>query len=152
MVESFFSYLWAITSYWVESHLESCQTSTMELSCEITNGFNTLTISERRLHHRCSTDLSEFVSLRLKVLSMWDMDGLQVYRICSRRLVYSYVVEARSNYKKSYLWWFKNPACGDWTGSNGIEKNWVGLPPGLVWEKGGGAVVWFSVSEAPLDD
>ena len=26
--------LWAIVSYWAKSHLESCQTSTMELFCE----------------------------------------------------------------------------------------------------------------------
>ena len=33
--------------------------------------------------------------------------GLQVYGICSRRLVYSETVEAQSNYNKPYLW------CGD---------------------------------------
>ena len=47
VVESFFSDFRATISYWAESHLESCQTSTMELSCEITNGFNTLTISPK---------------------------------------------------------------------------------------------------------
>ena len=47
-------------------------------------------------------------------------------------MVYREVAEARSNYKKPYLWWFRNPACGDSTGSNRIEKDWVGVPPGLV--------------------
>ena len=35
VMESFSSdLLWAKISYWTESHLESCQTSTMELFCE----------------------------------------------------------------------------------------------------------------------
>ena len=67
---------------------------------------------------------------------MWGMDGVQVYGICSRRLVYSEIVETKSNYKKSYLWWFSILACGDSTGSDRIEKDRVGVPPGLVWRKG----------------
>ena len=55
-------------------------------------------------------------------IKMESVSGLQVYWICSRRLVYSEVVEARSNYKKSYLWWFRNSACVDSTRSNWIEK------------------------------
>ena len=46
------------------------------------------------------------------------------------------VVEPRSNYKKSYLWWFRNIACGDPTGRNGIEKDRVRVDPGLDWGKG----------------
>ena len=46
---------------------------------------------------------------------MWGGGRLQVHEICSHRLMYSEEVEARSNYKKSYLWWFRNSACGDWT-------------------------------------
>ena len=38
-----------------------------------------------------------------------------MHEICSLRLMYSEEVEARSNYKKSYLWGFRNSACGDWT-------------------------------------
>ena len=49
--------------------------------------------------------------------------GLQVQGIPSRRLLYKEVVEALSNYKKSNFWWFGNPACGDLTGSNQIEKD-----------------------------
>ena len=68
------------------------------------------------------------------------------------RLVYGEVVEARSNYKLFSLWWFRNPTCGDSTGSNQIEKDWVGGPPGLVWRKREGEVVWFSACQVPLDD
>ena len=53
------------------------------------------------------------------------MGGLQVHGNGSRRMLYKEVVEVRSNYKKSYLWWFGNPACGDWAGSNQIEKDKV---------------------------
>ena len=67
---------------------------------------------------------------------MWGVGGLQVYGIGSRRLVYSEVVEGQSNYKKSYLWWFRILACGDSTGSDRIEKDQVGVTPGLVWGKG----------------
>ena len=72
--------------------------------------------------------------------------------IWSRGLAYSEVVETRSNYKKSYLWWFRNPACDDSTRSNQIEKYQVVVPPRLVWKKGDGEVVWFCVCEAPLED
>ena len=43
-------------NYWVEPHLESCQTSTLESSsAKIANGLNTLTISSKKLHRRYST-------------------------------------------------------------------------------------------------
>ena len=35
---------------------------------------------------------------------MWDVSGMQVHGIRGRRLVYKEVVEALSNYKKSYFW------------------------------------------------
>ena len=90
---------------------------------------------------------------QLKVLQILGVGGLQVYGICSRRLVYSEVLETRSNYKKCYLWWFRNPACCNLTGSNRIEKDRIGVPPKLSWgEEGGGGIVGFSVCEAPLDD
>ena len=57
-----------------------------------------------------------------------------MYGICCR----SEVVEARSNYKKSYLRGFRNAACGDSTGSNRIEKDWIRVPLALAWGKGGG--------------
>ena len=81
----------AVISYWAESHLESFQTPAMEHSWEN----NTWTISTKKLHRRCSTGLR--LCLRLKVQPMWDESRLQVYEICNRRLVYSKIVEARSN-------------------------------------------------------
>ena len=41
---------------------------------------------------------------------------------CSSRLIYKEMVEALSNYEKSNFWLFRNPAGGDSTGSNRIEK------------------------------
>ena len=134
MVYSFFSDLRTIISYWAESHLEPRQTPTVELSCETTNGFNKSIISTKSTITDPSQilDRTLWMYFQLKVLSLLDVGGLQVYGICSRRLVHSEVVEARSNYKKFYLWWFKNLVCGDSSGSNQIEKEWVGVPPGLV--------------------
>ena len=74
--------------------------------------------------------------LRLKVLLMWSVGELQVYEIFSHRLMYSEVTEARSNYKKTYFWSFRNLTCDDSTGTERIEKKQVGEPPGLVWGKG----------------
>ena len=72
VVESFFSdLLRGIISYWEESHLKSCQTSTMSSPAKKTNGFNTLTISAKKLHRRCSAGLR--MCLRLKVLSIYGV-------------------------------------------------------------------------------
>ena len=54
------------------------------------------------------------------------------------------VSNVRLNFRKFYCWWFGNLACGDLIGTNGIEKDLVHGPPGLVWGKG---LVWLSVSE-----
>ena len=86
----------AIISYWAESRYP-VKHPRGSSSGNITNGFNTLTISAEKLHRRCSTGLR--MCLRLKVLLMWSVRGLQVYGICCR----SEVAEARSNRKKSYL-------------------------------------------------
>ena len=53
------------------------------------------------------------------------------------------VVQTRADFKRFYLWSFKNPACGDFIGSNGIVKDQVHVPHGLVWGKelGGGRKV-----------
>ena len=51
------------------------------------------------------------------------VDELQLHGIGSHRLVYKEVVEVRSNYKKSYFWWFGILAFGDSAGSNQIEKD-----------------------------
>ena len=58
-----------------------------------------------------------------------------MYGTCSPRLVYNEAVEARSYYKQSYFWRFRNLACGDLTGNNQIEKDRVVVPPRLVWVK-----------------
>ena len=63
---------------------------------------------------------------------MWGVGRLQVHGIRSRRLVYKEVVQARSNYKKSYFLLFGNPVCGDSTGSNRIEKDQGRVSPRLV--------------------
>ena len=77
---------------------------------------------------------------------MWGVGELQLYGICRRRLVYSEVVEARSSYKKSYLKGFRNPGCGDSTGSN-TSSTCLGK---VGWE--GRGAVWHSLCEAPLVD
>ena len=76
---------------------------------------------------------------------------MQVHGIHGCRLVYQEVVEALSNYKKSYFWWYVNPACGDSTGSKWIEKDQACVSPRPVWGKRGEGAVWFSVCGAPLD-
>ena len=53
------------------------------------------------------------------------------------RLVHGDVVETRANFKRFDLWSFKNHACDDFIGSNGIVKDQVPVPHGLVWGKGG---------------
>lgn len=47
-------------------------------------------------------------------------------------LVDGNVVEARMNFKRSYLWLFRNLRCGDLIGGKGIEKELVHVSPGLV--------------------
>ena len=66
---------------------------------------------------------------------MWGVVRLQVHGICSRRLVYKKVAEARSNYKRSYFWWFEIPACGNSTEIDQIEKDQGRVSPILAWEK-----------------
>ena len=64
-----FLIFWSIISYWAETHLESCQTWAMELSCENKQRlFNTLTISAKKLHHQCLFRLR--MDLQLKGMSM----------------------------------------------------------------------------------
>ena len=41
-------------------------------------------------------------------VNIWGVGEQQVYGICIRTVVYSEVVEARSNYEKSYLRWFRS--------------------------------------------
>ena len=65
---------------------------------------------------------------------MWGVSRLQMHGICNHSLVNREVVEARLNYKKSYLCQFRNP---DSTGSFWIEKYQVHVPTRLAWGKGG---------------
>ena len=67
-----------------------------------------------------------------RIVGAVNVDNMQVHGVCGCRMVYREIVEGRSDYKKSYLWRFRNPACGDSTGSKLIEKDRVRLPPGLV--------------------
>ena len=88
---------------------------------------------QERPNRRC---LSRFLMRpRLEVLQILGVGGLEVHGICIRRLVYRGVNEGRWDYMKSYLCWCRNVACADSTGSNRIEKDRVGVPPGLVWGK-----------------
>ena len=109
-----------------------------------------MTISAKKLHRRRSTGFSNAPPIG-KVLLRWGVGRLQVHGICSSRLVHREVAKARSNYLRTYLCWFRNPAFGDSTGSNVIEKDRLGVPPGLFWEKWGEGVMWF-LCVAPLCD
>ena len=64
---------------------------------------------------------------------MLSLGRLRVHGICSGRLAHREELVARSNCKRSYLWWLRNLVCGDSTGSNGVGKDWVRLFSGLVW-------------------
>ena len=50
------------------------------------SGLNTLTISLKKSHRKCSTGFQMF--LRLEVLQMWSIDRLYVHGICNCRLMY----------------------------------------------------------------
>ena len=96
VVKSFYSdLLRARITYLVEPHLESRQTSTMELSCQNNKQLWQLDDFRKKCHRRCLTGLR--MCLLLKLLLLWSR--LQVYGICSCRQVYSEIVKAQSNYK-----------------------------------------------------
>ena len=57
-------------------------------------------------------------------------------------LIHIDVAEAQLNFRRSYLWWLRNLACGDLIGNNGIEIEPVYVLPGLV---SGEGMVWWSV-------
>ena len=69
---------------------------------EVSKDFHTLNISTKKLHPRCLTGLR--MCFQMKVLSMWVVGGLHMHGICSRRFLYSEVVEVPSNYKRFYSW------------------------------------------------
>ena len=96
VVKSFYSDLLRVRiTYLVEPHLESCQTSTMELSCQNNKQFWQLDDFRKKCHRTCLTGLR--MCLLLKLLLLWSR--LQVHGICSCRQVYSEIVKAQSNYK-----------------------------------------------------
>ena len=51
--------------------------------------------------------------------------------------MYREVVKVQLNHEKSCLWWLKNFACGNSTGSSRIEKDEIFVPSSLVWRNGG---------------
>ena len=53
------------------------------------------------------------------------------------------VVEAGLNLGRSYLWWFRNLACGNLIGTKGIENGLIHGSSGLASKQG---LVWLSVS------
>ena len=63
--------------------------------------------------------------------------------ILSHRLLYKEVVEVRSNNKKSYFWWFGDPACGNLTGSNQTEKGQGRVSARLAYGKREEWAVWM---------
>ena len=69
-----------------------------------------MTISAKKLHRICLTEFQ----MCLQLERGWKCVGrLQVHGIFNRRLVHREVAEDRLNYKRTYLWWFRNPAFGD---------------------------------------
>ena len=103
----------------------------------------------KKLHRRPPTRFQIWIPL--EVLLICREGRLQVHGIGRCRPVYKEVVEVRSNYKKSSFWWFGNPACGDSTGSNWIEKNKIVYLLDLfvrMGEKGH----CYLVCRAPLND
>ena len=79
----------------------------------------------------CKLQDSSFLSYNLH-----DRNFLRGY------LINREVAEARLNFRRSYLWWFRNLACVDLSGNNGIQNEPVDVSPGLVWGEG---MVWLSV-------
>ena len=66
--------------------------------------------------------------LQLKVVSIWGVVGLQKHGFCSRRLVYIEVVQARSDYEKSYCGDLEIPLVVTGMGVTGLKKTrWI--PP-----------------------
>ena len=98
---------------------------------------------------RHSTGLQ--VRIWLEVLWVWGVGGQLLHGIRSLRLVHKEVVEVGSNYKKSYLWWPGNLACGDSTGSNWIGKGQGRVSARLVWGKGREGAVWLTAHGVPSD-
>ena len=62
---------------------------------------------------------------------MWGIVRLQVHGHCNHRFAHMKVVEDSLSYKRHCLRYFRNPACGDSTGSNGTEKDRFRMPSGL---------------------
>ena len=106
-------------SHWARSHLESCQTSTVKLLPPAL----AKTIQMTNIHGEVPPlpwrKQSKWPQIG-HVLSMWGVGRLRVHGPCYHRCVLKKVVEHSWSYKRSYLWCFRHPACGDLTGSTGI--------------------------------
>ena len=89
----------------------------------------------------CNLQDSGFLSCRLRDSSFLSCN-LHDRNFLRGNLMHKDVAEARLDFRRFYLWWFRNLACGDLTGNNGIQNEPVDLPPGLVWGEG---MVWLSV-------
>ena len=89
----------------------------------------------------CKLPDSNFLSCKLQDSSFLSCN-LHDRSFLRGNLIYRDVAEARLNFRRSYLWWFRNLACGDLIGNNGIQNEPVDVPPGLVWGEG---MVWLSV-------
>ena len=104
VMESFSSdLLQAIISYWTGSHLESYQTSMMQLFCENSQRLKMSTFSAKnsttdvRLDSKSASDWKDTVNV--------GVGRLQVHGICSCRLVRRELVETRSSCKRTWHVW-----------------------------------------------
>ena len=66
--------------------------------------------------------------------------------------MYREVVETLSNYKKSYFWWYGNPAMVIRLGVTELKKDLDLVPPRPFWGKREEGTVWFSVCGTPVGD
>ena len=110
-------------------------------SAKTTNILDMLTVPSKRLHHRPPTGMQ--VRIWLDMLWVW---------VVGRLLVQVEVVKVESNYKRSYFWWPGNPASGDSTESNRIEKVQGCVSAGLVWGKGREGAMWLSACGVASDN
>ena len=122
---------------------QSCQGSTKYLFCENSQQPYQVDCFHRRAPPQISDRILN-VYLTSGAVNV-GVGGMQVHGILVSRLVYKEVVEALSNYKKSYFWWFGNPTFGDSTSSTWTEKDQAYPPPRPFLRKRREGTVSFSV-------
>ena len=127
--------LWAILSYWAESHLESCKRFTMKYPLPSPPRKQPTASRHWLFPQKCfAADIkldSKWPQPLRQTLQMWGVGRLQVHGLCNYSFAHKKVVEDSLSYKRHWLRCFRNPACGDSTGSNGTEKDRFRMPPGL---------------------